>query len=1250
MPKLLRPLICLLTLFLGSIGQQLWSQVPLDSLERMYSRTRYVQFLGKTEKELKAIPKQDRPDLAVEQDFLRTLDPALGRPATERLVAARAYADLLRAQESVPGDANNAWVERGPMNVGGRTRALVWDPASIASGGNKVWAGGVTGGLWFNNNITNSGSTWQSAGNAWDNIAISAMSFDPTNPLVAYVGTGEGWFTASSRGAGVWKTTDGGLTWTQLASTTGFYYVNDLVVRNEGGVGVLYLAVDASYYAGQWSPGLSNYGLYRSTNGGASWSKVSLPTNSQAVSDLELDADNTLWAGTRRSPYSSTSGAQIIKSTNGTSWTLIYTQTPPISGGRTELAVGGSGMGLRVYAVFDSSNTAFNFIKSSNGGTSWTNGTLPVDADLGIGADFTRGQAWYDLILQVDPNNADVVYAGGIDLFRSTNGGSNWTQISKWSNNNNLAALPCPRVHADQHAITFRPGSSSTVLFGNDGGVFYSANITSAATTSTAISARNTGYNVTQFYSCAMHPASGSNNFLAGAQDNGTQRYTSVGVNSTTEVLSGDGAYCFIDQTNGSYQIGSYVYNKFYRSTNGGSNFSTLMSANTGDFINPAAYDSENNILFTKINGTNIYRVSGIQTTPTAPVSVTITNTSGSISHIKVSPYAPAGTTTLYIGSTDGRVLRVPNAHTGTTVVGTVIASSLAAGSVSCIELGSNENTLLVTFTNYGVNSVWMTTDGGINWVSKEGNLPDMPIRWALIHPTNPNEALLATELGTWATINLMASPPTWVPSNSGLANVRVNMLQYRTSDKMVAAATYGRGLFTSNAFAQTPSVQAGFYVDNAAPCQGSTVLLLDTSLGNPTSWNWTITPTGANFVNSTSSSSQNPQVQFSSPGVYTVRLIASNNLSSDSAIQTSVVSVGQIGLPFAEDFENASNRARWSVINPDNATTWTFATGVINSMGTNSAFIDNWNYSTTGQRDGLVSPPISLATASNASLSFRHAYRPFDNSTTYSDSMAVFVSTNCGATWTRIASYKETNLSSGGTYTWNTGPGLSSALFVPSVANEWCGTTIGTNTYAPCKSVDLSAYAGQEIRIKFENINSYGQGFYLDDIQLSAFSVTPPLASFTSSAGTICSGSTVSFTNTSTGSLTSYSWSVSPGTITYVSGNASSASPSIQFNAPGTYTVQLTATNAGGSHSATATITVNTLPAAPSGSASQTFCNSGTVASLTATGTGIQWYSASTGGTALSTSTALTNGTTYYASQTVSGCESATRLAVTAT
>ena len=1003
-----------------------------------------MQYRGMTKEELKAIPKQDRPDLAVEQDFMRTMDPSLGYPPQERLVNARSYADLLRAQEAVPGDASNAWQERGPSNVGGRTRALAWDPTSLAAGGNKVWAGGVTGGLWYNNDITSTNSVWQSAGNAWDNIAISAIAFDPTNALVAYVATGEGWFAGSSRGAGIWKTTNGGSTWTQLSSTTGFLYINDLVVRNENGTGVVYAAVDATYYMGQWSPGYANYGLYRSTNGGSTWAKQTLITNSQAVSDIELDADNTLWIGTRRSPYSSTAGAQIAKSTNGTTWTTVYTVSPAISGGRTELAVGGSGSGLRVYALFESSSTAFNFIKTANGGTTWSSVTLPVDADQGIGADFTRGQAWYDLIVQVDPNNADVVLAGGIDLFRSTNGGTAWTQISKWSNNNNLAFLSCPLVHADQHAIAFKPGSSSTVIFGNDGGVFYSNSLSNAGTNSNAIASRNTGYNVTQFYSCAMNPGAGSNNFLAGAQDNGTQRYTAAGMNTTNDVIGGDGAFCFIDQTNANYQIGSYVYNNFYRSTNGGTSFNQLISDpnSTGDFINPAAYDSPNNILFSHYDSGQILRKGSLESASVGPTTtVTVANLgSGTASHLKVSPHSPPGTTTLYIGTNTGQVLRIPNAHTGTTVTATVLnaLASMPAGSISCVEVGASENTLLVTYFNYGLTSVWMTTDGGTTWTSKEGNLPDMPVRWALIHPTNPNEAILATELGVWATSNLLASSPTWVPSNSGLANVRVDMLQYRSSDKMVAAATHGRGLFTSDAFAYTNTVQAAFAVDNATPCQGATAVLTDQSLGSPNAWTWTVTPSTVTYVSGTSASSQNPQIKFNASGTYSVQLTASN--LSGSASTTTTVAV--VGLPSAP----------------------------------------------TG----------------NASQSFCN-----------SGTVASLAATGAGIQW----------------YATSTGGSALSA----STALTNGSTYYASQTLSSCESTTRLAV----------------------------------------------------------------------------------------------------------------TATVN-APAAPTGNASQSFCNSGTVASLSATGVGIQWYATPIGGTALLPSAPLINGSTYYASQTLSGCESALRLGVT--
>lgn len=411
--------------------------------------------------------KMDKPDFAWEQDFLRTMDPALRRPAPERLPAILAQMRNIYLGKTAPGNVASPWVERGPNNVGGRTRALVFDPNDLTQ--KKVWAGGVTGGLWYNNDITDVNSSWTSVNDFWDNIAISCIAFDPNNSSIIYVGTGEGFGSGSTRGAGIWKSIDGGTTWNQISSTTGFYYVNDLVVRNESGTSVIYAGVDGNYYKGVWH-GLASLGLFRSINGGTNWTQVMPNITGQAykfiVADIEISASNRLWVGTKATPYgiSNRGGGYVLTSTDGTNWTISDTTTVDNGKGRVELACAPSDSNY-VYAVIENSNTLSRLKKTTNNGTSWADITKPVDADTGIPTtDISRGQAWYDLILAIDPNNASTVIIGAVDLFKTTTAGTSWSQISKWSNNNNLAALTCSNVHADQHAIVYKPGSSSTVI------------------------------------------------------------------------------------------------------------------------------------------------------------------------------------------------------------------------------------------------------------------------------------------------------------------------------------------------------------------------------------------------------------------------------------------------------------------------------------------------------------------------------------------------------------------------------------------------------------------------------------------------------------------------------------------------------------------------------------------------------------------------------------------------------------------
>ncbi|WP_417600981.1 PKD domain-containing protein [Owenweeksia hongkongensis] len=1101
-------------------------------------------------KQIKQIPKKDRPDLAWEQNFLATMDPSLGHPSPEKLFPI--YEQITQAKKNLattPGSPSTPWVERGPSNVSGRTRAIVYDPNDVTL--KKVWAGGVSGGLWYNNDITSASSQWNAVDDFWDNIAITAIAFDPTNSQIIYVGTGEGWNQSSSgaRGAGIWKSINGGTSWTHLSSTSGFYFVNDLVVRNEGGNGVLYAAIKGFYYMGSWH-GSAQEGLQRSTNGGTSFTQVlpNVPGTSSnfAAADIEIGTDNKLWIGTMNFAYSGTDrgGGRVLTSTNGTTWSTSYTH----SGGRRVEVACAPNSANHAYAMIESSATIDGIVKTTNNGTSWSAVSEPNDADGGIpSTDFSRGQAWYDMILAVDPNNSSVVFAGAVDLFKSTNSGSSWSQIAHW-----YGGFGFPEVHADQHAIVFKPGSSTEVLFGNDGGVYRSTN---ASSSSPSFSHMNNGYNITQFYACAIHPTAGNNYFLAGSQDNGSHQFANAGINSTTEVTGGDGAYCFIDQTNPNYQVTSYVYNNYWRSTDGGNNWGSRFQSDqsTGKFINPTDYDDNMDILYSTRTTTTINRVTNMTGSPSVG-SFTVSGMNSMASHLRVSPYTTTSTT-LFVGTEAGDFYKITNADGGSPSTSS-IGGGLPAGNISCVEIGANENELLVTYTNYGITSVWYTSNGGTTWASKEGNLPDMPVRWALFNPNDRTEVLLATEVGVWSTSNFSASSPTWAASNSGLANVRVDMLQMRDSDNEVIAATHGRGLFSSSGFASAQAPVADFGISTSTPCTGQTATLSDSSTGNPTSWAWTITPSTFSYGTGSSASSQNPEVTFNTAGTYSIKLVVSNANGIDSLEIAQAVQVGGQGLPFSEDFEGTA--PGWTVDNPDNGITWGLYTVAGSTPGIKAAGVDNYSYNSSGQRDGLLSPAINLNGVSQATLTFDYAYRRYN--TTYSDSLAVYISTDCGATFTQLALYGDD-----GTGSFATGIPITSG-FTPTSATDWCGA-IGNPS---CPSIDISSYTGNNnVVIKFENITDYGNNMYIDNVNITGSAGVAPVADFSASKTNGCVSDTVVFTDLSTNAPTSWAWTFSPSTVTYVNGtSASSQNPEVIFNGSGNYQVSLNSSNTVGNDS----------------------------------------------------------------------------------
>jgi PKD repeat protein len=859
-------------------------------------------FEGDYESFKKSTSKKDRPDLAWEQNYLATMNPYTKRVEYEKLPAI--IDDINKSKFKKSFSPRYTWNERGPYDVGGRIRAVAFDPNTT----NKVWVGSVSGGLWFNNDIADVNSEWQHVDDFWDNISIGSIAFDPNNSQIIYVGTGEGYFTGSSKGAGVWKSTDGGITWGQISSTSDYAYVQDIVVRNESGNSVIYAAVGRYTYEGQTFG--STEGLFRSTNSGSSWSQV-LPTISgkaHAPSDLKLDANNNLWVGTMRNTDGNGAG-KILKSTDGINWTTSYSY--PSSTYRVELACAPSNANY-VYALIEEGLELGQVVKTTNGGGAWSSMPEPEDADSGIPSyDFTRSQAWYDLAIIVDPNNENVVYAGGINVFKSTNGANSWNQISHW-----YGGYGYQYVHADIHNFTFKPGSSSELLVVNDGGIAYSSDATNSIPTLNHINKR---LNITQFYACAIHPDANTDYYLAGTQDNGTQAFTETSLGSTIEVTGGDGAFCFIDKDNPDIQITSYVYNSYFLSVDGGNNFDVLGYDFTGSFINPCDYDSEQNILYANYDEYTLKTYHNVHLgTGSAYEDYININLGALASALKVSPYTTSSTT-LLVGTQAGRLFKITNANSSPSEI-EITGASFPIGNISSIDFGSNENEIAITFSNYGVTSVWYTNDGGSSWISKEGNLPDMPVRWLLFNPENNNEVMLATEINVWSTTNFSTSSPTWEVSNSGLANVRVDMLKTRTSDKQVIAATYGRGLFSSNFL---ESLNVNFTADNTSVSINSIVSFTDLS-SSATSWTWSISPSvGAEFTNGTTLNNQNPQVLFSQEGTYSVTLQISNGNQGGSTTKTNYItvteedlSINQIDFERIEIYPNPSNGI-FNVITP---------------------------------------------------------------------------------------------------------------------------------------------------------------------------------------------------------------------------------------------------------------------------------------------------------------------------------------------
>lgn len=730
-------------------------------------------------------------------EYEMTRDPKLGYVPRNRLV--RAYEDLMIERRSGKAARISAlsWAERGPFTdvvgasngntrgpsnsavTAGRIRAIHVDLADATK--KTVWVGSVSGGLWKTTDITASPANWILVNDFLGNLAVASICQDPGNPQIMYFATGERNGNIDAvRGGGIWKSTNNGVSWNLLPSTTGFWNASKIVCDAAGNV-----------YVGTAGNGR---GLQRSTDGGTTWTNITPVTseNGTRITDLRISSTGRMHVtmGAGGSTINQSGYFFVDNPATATSASWILPTTPFLNYQyNCELAVAGN----TLYVLpSNSSDLTPTIYKSTDGGANWS-ATTTSPPGTGTEPTINAGQGWYDLAIGTDPANPNIVIAGGLNFYKSDDGGTTWTQITRW------VGTTVNYVHADHHSVVW---NGTQVMVATDGGIFLSTD------NGNNYEDRNVGLRIKQFYSCAIHPTS-TNYFLGGTQDNGTHQLTAAGLSASTEVVGGDGGFTHIDENEPQYQFSATTRSNYRRSVNSGASWSSVnQSPTVGLFINPTDYDDMNNRMYASGSGGTYVRWENPQSGSNFTTLSISSATSTTVSSLKVSPYT---NNRVFFGSSGGRVVKVDNAHLINPTVTNITGSNMPTSSatISSINVGTDDNNLIATFSNYGAQHVFVSSTGGgaSGWTNIMGNLPDIPVRWGMFYPEDNDKAIIATDMGIYETDDINGSSTVWV-QNSTFPIVRTNMLQYRQRDGTILAATHGRGLWTASLPSSVPYIR----------------------------------------------------------------------------------------------------------------------------------------------------------------------------------------------------------------------------------------------------------------------------------------------------------------------------------------------------------------------------------------------------------------------------------------------------------
>lgn len=715
--------------------------------------------------------------------------------------SARLQATAERAIEaSTPGTsaASLSWESVGPENIGGRVTAITSTP-----GGTTVYLGSANGGVFKS---VDSGANWAPVTDAYSFFSVGALAIHPSEPEVVYCGTGEANASVDSYdGNGLWRTSNGGVTWQSLG-LAGVGRIGAVAIDPNNTNHLLVGAVGRQFSTGP------DRGLYQSFNRGLSWTRTLFVNDSTGVCDVVFNPQHpetvfaATWERVRRYTYRRAygPGCGVWRSVDGgTNWTRLAggLPAPNENVGRIALAVAPSQPSTVYAQIITGALSGYvgqGLYRSTDGGTTW----LKRD----VGATFRNsfgGFGWYFGELAVNPVNPDELWTCGQTLLKSSDGGASFSDVTGVA-------------HVDHHALWIDPSQPSRMYLGNDGGFYFALG---------GSWDKSLGLPISQFYAGSVdknNPAK----ILGGTQDNNTLK-TELGPSSWNAILGGDGFYCLTDHSNTNIVFAEWQFccdrSGIRRSTNNGSGLATVSG-----FVNTDRYNWSTPIVmsprdhnFLLVGSHRVYRSTnnGVNFTPvsgdltTNPVSAVVF---GTISTLDISGVVDS---VCYAGTDDGRVWRSVDRGTSWTN----ISAGLPLRSVTRVTADRfNSQVVYVTLSGFGqdehLSHVYRSADRGNTWQSIAGNLPDVPANDLVVDGLDPNTLYVGTDLGVFITRNLGG---TWWGLGIGMPLQTIFDLEYHAASRQLFAFTHGRSAYKLDLSAlpvSVPAPRAGVGLALSAP------------------------------------------------------------------------------------------------------------------------------------------------------------------------------------------------------------------------------------------------------------------------------------------------------------------------------------------------------------------------------------------------------------------------------------------------